>query len=407
MGEPEALGQRERRQELAELVTTVTSDGMESLVAGLNAAGTLPAMHRHAFKAVDRAQFIPDRIWVGGDEDRDDTALDRGVDPKAWAKAVYTATAGCGTHFSAGTGRGPAGGYGPTSSASAPTVVAGMLRVLGVQPGDNVVEIGTGSGYNAALLSAIVGPAGQVTTVETDSEVAAEATARLDAGGYLHNVRVIVGDGATTAPTERPWDRVIATAAVPLGRLPYGWVEHTRPGGVIVAPMFADLTSDPLVRLVVGDDGTARGHADAELAVGFMHLRAERPVPAALGALAWDDESADLIHTSVDIWDPLHHQAWCWAVAVAMPSCRYNTYPPGERSERRLILFRDPVSGSWASIHGPDNDGRLAVRQSGPRRLGDEALAAIRWFAQHGAPPLEAWLWEVGPDRQSVTLPGT
>ncbi len=380
---------------------------MRSLVAGLSAAGIVPAAYRHAFKAVDRAQFIPGRIWVGGSEDRDDTAVDRGIDPKAWERAVYDATLPIVTQFDDGAVTWPEQGYRPTSSASAPTVVAGMLRVLGVQPGDNVVEIGTGSGYNAALLSAIVGPDGLVTTVEVDADVAAEATARLDAGGYLHNVRVIVGDGATTVPADRPWDRVIATAAVPLGRLPYGWVEHTRPGGVIIAPMFADLTSDPLVRLVVGDDGTARGHADAELSVGFMHLRAERPARAALGALTWDDESADLIHTSVDIWDPLHHQAWCWAMAVAMPSCRYNTYQPGERSERRLILFKDPVSGSWASIHGADDDGRLAVRQSGPRRLGDEALAALRWFAQRGAPPREAWLWEVGPDRQSVTLPST
>jgi protein-L-isoaspartate O-methyltransferase len=380
---------------------------MRFLVAGLYAAGALPPAYWHAFQAVDRAQFIPDRIWVGDDEDRDDTAVDRGSDPKAWAKAVYNASLPIVTQFDDGTVKWPEQGYRPTSSASAPTVVAGMLDVLGVQPGDNVVEIGTGSGYNAALLSEIVGPDGQVTTVEIDADVAAEATARLDVGGYLHNVRVIIGDGAITAPADRPWDRVIATAAVPLGRLPYGWVEHTRSGGVIVAPMFADLTSDPLVRFGVGDDGTACGHADAELTVGFMHLRAERPARAALGAIAWDDDSAELIHTSADMWDPLHDQAWRWAIAVAMPSCRYNTYQPGERSERRLILFKDPVSGSWTSIHGPHDDGRLAVRQSGPRRLGDEALAAIRWFAQRGAPPLEAWRWDVGPDRQSVTLPDT
>ena len=65
-------------------MTTSISDGTRSLVAGLYAAGALPAAYQHAFKAVDRAQFIPDRIWVGGDEDRDDTAVDRGIDPKAW-----------------------------------------------------------------------------------------------------------------------------------------------------------------------------------------------------------------------------------------------------------------------------------------------------------------------------------
>jgi len=183
-------------------------------------------------------------------------AVDRGIDPTAWEKIVYDATMPIVTQFDDGMVTWPKQGYRPTSSASAPTVVARMLEILSPRPGDTVLEIGPGSGYNTALLSEIVGPDGRVSTVEVDADVPAEAEARLDAGGYLHNVRVIVGDGATTTPPYRLWDRVIATAGVPLGRLPYGWVEHTRPGGVIVAPIFADLTSDPLVRLVVGGNGS-------------------------------------------------------------------------------------------------------------------------------------------------------
>lgn len=87
-----------------------------SASAGLDAAEALPAAYRHAFEAVDRAQFIPGRTWVGGDEDRDDTAVDRGIDPKAWDKAVYDATLPIVTQFDEGTVTWPEQGRRPTSS---------------------------------------------------------------------------------------------------------------------------------------------------------------------------------------------------------------------------------------------------------------------------------------------------
>ncbi|MPZ66235.1 MAG: protein-L-isoaspartate(D-aspartate) O-methyltransferase [Pseudonocardiaceae bacterium] len=392
---------------------TAATEGTRTLVAGLEESGPLPAAYRSAFLAVDRADFIPDRIWYGGDEKDEDTPLDRAMDPQQWSTVVYDATMPIVTQWDDGAVMWPEQGVRPTSSASAPTVVADMLRVLGPEPGDRVLEIGTGTGYNAALLSEIVGRSGDVITTEVDLTVAGQARERLIAtgrearfGAGMANVLTLGRDGGAVAPVDdRPWDRVIATAGVPLGRMPYGWVHHTRPGGVIVAPMFADFTSDPLVRLVVGNDGVARGHADSRLTVGFMALRSQRPNRAALNRVPWDAETADLTHTTVDIWDPLHHPDWCWAVAVAVPSCRFDTYPAGTRSASRLVLLEDPVSRSWASIHGQEGHGELAVRQAGPRRLADEVFAAIRWFARRGAPPLHSWLWEVGPDRQTVTLP--
>lgn len=170
-----------------------------------------------------------------------------------------------------------------------------------------------------------------------------------------------------------------------------------------MAPVYSDLTSDPLLRLEVGADGIARGNADAELTVGFMHLRTQRPNAAALHEVPWGEGTASA--TVPDIWDPMHDPSWTWAVGLAVPSCRYNAYPPGERSPGRLVLFQDPITGSWASFHSPDGTEESEVRQDGPRRLADEVIAAIRWFARRGAPPLHAWQWEVGPDRQRVTLP--
>ncbi|GAA4542296.1 methyltransferase domain-containing protein [Amycolatopsis samaneae] len=396
-------------------MTTGIGEGTRALVAGLNAVGVLPTAYCAAFEAVDRAGFVPARVWCSGDTGPGYLAVDRAGDPQAWAKAVYApARTAIVTQFDDGAVTWPEVGDRPTSSASAPTAVAGMLRVLGPEPGERICEVGTGTGYNAALLAEIVGGTGAVTTVEVDPVVASAARERLAATGYdtergggLANVTTWTGDGATVeAPAGQLWDRVIATVGVPLGRIPYTWVEHTRPGGVVVAPVYADFTADPLVRLVVGTDGIARGHADAKLTVAFMQLRAERSARAAMNEIRWDDPAAAVRHTTMDPWDPLHDRDWCWAVAVAMPSCRWHSYPAGRRSPRRLILLADPVSGAWASVH-PDVDGELTVRQAGPRRLADEVLAAITWFARRGAPPLETWLWEVGPDHQSVTLPDT
>jgi hypothetical protein len=75
-----------------------------------------------------------------------------------------------------------------------------------------------------------------------------------------------------------------------------------------------------------------------------------------------------------------------------------------ERTEERpgVAWLCDALSGSWASIVR-DGD-RHIVRQSGPRRLWDAAEAAYRWWQSQGEPPLEAWVWTITPNRQSVTL---
>lgn len=154
-------------------MTTTDHGGNAALVGTLRQVVTaLPESHIAAFAAVDRAAFVPDQIWVGGDARTDDEAIDRASRPEAWDKAVYDAELPIVTQFDDGQVTWPQIGHRPTCSASAPTVVAGMLRALDPQPGDHVLEIGTGTGYNAALLSEIVGTCGEVVTAEVDRTLA-------------------------------------------------------------------------------------------------------------------------------------------------------------------------------------------------------------------------------------------
>jgi len=124
-------------------------------------------------------------------------------------------------------------GYGQTISA--PSIVAHMTELLDPKPGDKVLEIGTGSGYQAAILAEIVGPEGCVWSIERIPELAELAMRNLGRTGYLGRVRVVVGDGSLGYKHEAPYDRIMVTAAAP--RIPEPLIEQLKPGGRLVAPV--------------------------------------------------------------------------------------------------------------------------------------------------------------------------
>jgi protein-L-isoaspartate O-methyltransferase len=370
----------------------------ESLVNALHLAGNLPAECRSAFLAVQRELFVPDRMWVQEVDGGRYEPVDRAVEPERWLGNVYSDRVVV-TQFDDGHTEWPDAGRRPTCSASMPSAVAGMLAELNALSGNRVYEIGTGTGYNAALLGHQVRSTGTVTTVEVDPDLADTARMNLEAAGVA-NVGVECADGTVDVASPAPLDRIIATASVRLGQLPYAWVRSARPDAVIVAPMRVDLASGPLVRFIVNEDGTATGHASSSLRVGFMELRSHR-LAASWAALQWDDPAADVSFTDLAPWVPLLDENHRWPIAVALPSCRYEVW---EKTEERpgVAWLCDALSGSWASIVR-DGD-RHIVRQSGPRRLWDAAEAAYRWWQRRGEPPLEAWLWTITPDRQSITI---
>ncbi|MEM0491603.1 MAG: protein-L-isoaspartate O-methyltransferase [Acidilobaceae archaeon] len=118
---------------------------------------------------------------------------------------------------------------------SAPSIVAYMTELLDPQPGDKVLEVGTGSGYQAAILAEIVCPRGHVWTIERIAEIAESARRRLEMLGYADMITVIVGDGSLGYEPQAPYDRIIVTAAAP--KIPKPLIEQLKPGGKIVIPV--------------------------------------------------------------------------------------------------------------------------------------------------------------------------
>jgi protein-L-isoaspartate(D-aspartate) O-methyltransferase len=125
----------------------------------------------------------------------------------------------------------------PISSCSQPSMIAIMLEQLQLQPGHNVLEIGAGTGYNAALMQQIVGPAGHVTTIELDPQIAEQASDHLMRAG-MSAVNVVPGDGAAGCPPRAAYDRIMATAGI--WDVPHPWVRQLKQRGILVAPLWID-----------------------------------------------------------------------------------------------------------------------------------------------------------------------
>ena len=121
------------------------------------------------------------------------------------------------------------------STVSQPTAVAMMLEAFDVRPGMRVLEVGAGSGYNAALLAHLTGNGGQVVTVDLENFLVEKARRQLEATGF-ERVTVVCGDGALGYTSGAPFDRIVATVGLP--EIPPAWPEQLAPGGKIVTPLY-------------------------------------------------------------------------------------------------------------------------------------------------------------------------
>lgn len=345
---------------------------------------------------------MPARIWVRREAGGGLRLLDRDIEPRRWADEVY-ADEVVAVQVDDGATRARPGAIGRvvSSSASQPSLVATMLHRLDLADDMSVLEVGTGTGYNAALLAARLG-AEHVVSVEYDATLAEAARRRLRADGW--DVTVVVGDGNRGHPPAAPYDRVIATCG--FYRVPHAWVAQTKPGGVILLPWATPARPIGLLRLEVSEYDTAAGRfIDSAL---FMWDRTQRPrehvIPSFEGEPAAIREST----TSLDpdrLWRDRQAR---FALAVQAPRLRLYRLNSVVRDDASRRFGLDDGSGAWATVGPPDDEGLRQVRQYGPRALWDDAESAYwRWVAA-GSPSRDRfglsvtragqWVWLDTPD---------
>jgi protein-L-isoaspartate(D-aspartate) O-methyltransferase len=146
---------------------------------------------------------------------------------------------------------------------SQPYVVAYMTEQLALRPHHRVLEVGTGSGYQAAVLSRL---AREVVSIERYRTLADQASARLQSLGY-ENVEVIVGDGFAGVPGRAPYDRIIVTAAAE--HVPEALTDQLADDGILLMPLGAHGGSQHIIKLTKSKTGIARENL---IAVRFVPL---------------------------------------------------------------------------------------------------------------------------------------
>jgi protein-L-isoaspartate(D-aspartate) O-methyltransferase len=353
------------------------------------------------FELVDRAAFIPDKIWFD-DERGHPQPIDRATEPERWQAAV-DADAPIVTQLDDGATVWPATSSNATCTASQPSLVRGMLRRLDVRRGHRVLEIGAGTGLNAALLCVLVGEE-NVTSVEVDPRLAEGARQRLHAAGY--HPTVITGDGATGHWEWAPFDRIIATCAVTAGHIPYAWVEQAAEGGTILSPWGTAFYNGVQVHLTACGHGRAQGRV-VDFA-SFMRLRAQRTPFGHASRLSNLIETAT-VPTEITTVAPhaVRSGPAAFAISVHLADVQQSmAYDVDDEGTDELLLYHVP-SESVATVHitaDAVTTGEYPVQQLGPRRLWTEAETAYAWWRGRQEPQHTRFGLTVSATGQNVWL---
>ncbi|MFC4587443.1 methyltransferase domain-containing protein [Sphaerisporangium corydalis] len=335
---------------------------------------------REALHAVPRHLFVPAVAWVNPYE-APGYRIDRERDPDSWWTAAY-ADLSIITQLDDGMtelGGGSSGDY--TSSLSAPGAVVEFLELLDPYDGDRVLEIGTGTGWTAGLLSHRVGDT-NVTSVEIDQAVLAVAATNLKEAGYAP--RLVHGDGEKGRPEAAPFDRVHVTCGVVT--VPYAWVEQTRPGGTIAFPWMPEFEPGHKVSLTVGRDGTATGRFSG--GARYMMLRGQRTPDSPTYEGAYRKREATL--------DPRRIFRSGYGFDVAMAGCLPDvSVATNDGGPFEVWLW---AGGSGAHLSGSD------VRQFGDRSLWDEVEGVFFRWVGWGHPERSRFGMTVTAEGQHIWL---
>ncbi|MFL1426588.1 MULTISPECIES: methyltransferase domain-containing protein [unclassified Nocardiopsis] len=271
------------------------------------------------------------------------------------------------------------------SSSTEPSLMASMLEHLQVQDGMKVLEVGTGTGYNAALLSERLG-SGLVTSIDVDRALVAQARQALEAAGYRPTLAVM--DGTQGYPPNAPYQRILATCG--LGRVPTAWLGQLDGDGLVLANVglgMALLRKEP--------DGHARGRFLPD-AAGFMRLRSISVpgVPALDRVLSAAAGEPDRVHQEARVPGLDDHAMAEFLLSLLLP---YALRMVQHRQEHEVHCVLDGASGAWWRAE-VDGEGNATVGEGGGHLLWAPYRALLRSWDEAGRPGIGRYGLTVDPD---------
>ncbi|MGH3938652.1 MAG: methyltransferase domain-containing protein [Pseudonocardiaceae bacterium] len=378
--------------ELDSRLRRLADDLNHGLIEHIAAAGKLTTVTwRAAFEAVPRHLFAP-RFTLP--QNLGSLALDATdvAQREQWLRAVYHNEALL-TDFDEHNL--------PTTSCSAPSVVATMLESSQASEEDTVLEIGTGTGWTAGLLAHRLG-SDAVTSVDISAQCVADARERLDHLGLAPTLAVT--DGYFGYPARAPYDRIIATAS--LRKVPPAWLDQTRPGGTILTDLRGDFAGN-LALFTMNADKSAHGRFLPET-VRFMPLRSTEQPFQQLPELSARAVSEPGEHQTTSL-DPaaLRERPFAFLAQLALPGTEAGQVivKDGQTRGPTYFCLTDPRSQAWARVE-TDTTADRQVTQGGNRRLWDELEAAHDLWKGLGQPGPDAFTITITPDGdQIVDLP--
>lgn len=286
----------------------------------------------------------------------------------------------------------------PLSSSSTPSVMAQMLETLAVSAGQRVLEIGTGTGYHAALLAHLVGNTHLVTTIEVDPTLASLAQQRLDES-IGPGVQVHAADGLMWTNEAGIYDRIIATGS--FARIPETWIRMLAVGGILVMEWrgaFAGI----LIQMHKQADGSLIGHAVPGWDGSFMPLHSPDALPTR-SPLFTDHPIIERTTVTGDTFSPslLTHPGLMLWLQCASPHLTLRRQYARDTNALTLYLIDTERQTSIAMQEEKSGDWTIVVYGSYP--LWTQISTIIQQWKALGCPMTEAYTLRVD-DQGYMTL---
>lgn len=277
----------------------------------------------------------------------------------------------------------------PRSSSTAPWLMALMLEALDLQPGQRVLEIGTGTGYNAAHLARLVGPDGFVDTVEIDPDLARAARTRLLNTGH-RNVAVHAANALSVDLPRNDYDRILVTAG--FWQPPFSWWRALRPNGLLVGSLGRALVG-PIAIMTKQDRDRGTGRFLPGPNIGFTPLT-DTPTTIVPSGLAYRAAGGPMVIPRDTHFDPTllssDHVGFLFMLQLALPQAELRRYPAESVTELRddatgdiarfgneapsgspgLLARLEELQRTWVELGRPEpTEFRISVDSNGGLRL--------------------------------------